>query len=87
MVIAAYAKALEIIPRQLCDNAGFDATDILNKLRQKHVQGGMWYGVDMDTEVSALLTYSLLLTILLILSGSLLLSKPICLPLLLKLLV
>lgn len=46
MVIAAYAKALEIIPRQLCDNAGFDATDILNKLRQKHVQGGLWYGVD-----------------------------------------
>jgi T-complex protein 1 subunit eta len=33
------AKALEIIPRQLCDNAGFDATNILNKLRQKHAQG------------------------------------------------
>lgn len=39
MVIAAFAKALEIIPRQLCDNAGFDATDILNQLRQKHSQG------------------------------------------------
>ncbi|KAK7338915.1 hypothetical protein VNO77_19549 [Canavalia gladiata] len=25
-----------VIPRQLCDNAGFDATDALNKLRQKH---------------------------------------------------
>jgi hypothetical protein len=25
-----------VIPRQLCDNAGFDATDMLNKLRQKH---------------------------------------------------
>ncbi|KAE9459278.1 hypothetical protein C3L33_08818, partial [Rhododendron williamsianum] len=25
-----------VIPRQLCDNAGFDATDVLNKLRQKH---------------------------------------------------
>ena len=25
-----------MIPRQLCDNAGFDATDMLNKLRQKH---------------------------------------------------
>ncbi|RYF44038.1 MAG: hypothetical protein EOO38_18360 [Cytophagaceae bacterium] len=32
----AYAKALEVIPRQLCDNAGFDSTDILNRLRQKH---------------------------------------------------
>ncbi|KAL7258241.1 hypothetical protein ACSBR1_004373 [Camellia fascicularis] len=34
--INSYAKALEVIPRQLCDNAGFDATDVLNKLRQKH---------------------------------------------------
>ncbi|KAI9104542.1 chaperonin Cpn60/TCP-1 family [Phlyctochytrium arcticum] len=50
MIIGAFAKALEIIPRQLCDNAGFDATDILNKLRQKHAQGGTWYGVDMNTE-------------------------------------
>ncbi|XP_023801289.1 T-complex protein 1 subunit eta [Cyanistes caeruleus] len=42
LLIGAYAKALEIIPRQLCDNAGFDATNILNKLRAKHAQGGMW---------------------------------------------
>ena len=39
LLIGAMAKALEIIPRQLCDNAGFDATNILNKLRQKHAQG------------------------------------------------
>lgn len=39
LLISAIAKALEIIPRQLCDNAGFDATNILNKLRQKHAQG------------------------------------------------
>lgn len=39
LAIGAFAKALEIIPRQICDNAGFDATDILNKLRQKHAQG------------------------------------------------
>jgi T-complex protein 1 subunit eta len=39
MIISAFAKAFEIIPRQLCDNAGFDATDILNKLRQKHDHG------------------------------------------------
>ncbi len=38
LLIGAMAKALEIIPRQLCDNAGFDATNILNKLRQKHAQ-------------------------------------------------
>lgn len=39
LIISAIAKALEIIPRQLADNAGFDATNILNRLRQKHAQG------------------------------------------------
>lgn len=38
LLIGAYAKALEVIPRQLCDNAGFDATNILNKLRARHAQ-------------------------------------------------
>jgi T-complex protein 1 subunit eta len=50
LLIAAYAKALEIIPRQLCDNAGFDATNVLNKLRQKHAQGTCWFGVDIRQE-------------------------------------
>ncbi|KAJ3244734.1 T-complex protein 1 subunit eta [Chytriomyces hyalinus] len=51
MIIAAFAKALEVIPRQLCNNAGFDATDILNQLRQKHTQPGcQWYGVDINSE-------------------------------------
>ncbi|CDY47912.1 BnaAnng09440D [Brassica napus] len=41
-----------VIPRQLCDNAGFDATDVLNKLRQKHAMQsgeGASYGVDINT--------------------------------------
>jgi T-complex protein 1 subunit eta len=51
LIIAAMAKALEVIARQLCDNAGFDATNILNKLRQKHAQnGGLWFGVDVMNE-------------------------------------
>ncbi|PSN56289.1 T-complex protein 1 subunit eta [Blattella germanica] len=50
LLIGAIAKALEVIPRQLCDNAGFDATNILNKLRQKHAQGQCWYGVDINKE-------------------------------------
>ncbi|RKP06266.1 T-complex protein 1 subunit eta [Thamnocephalis sphaerospora] len=50
LVIGAFARALEVIPRQLCDNAGFDATDILTRLRQKHAQGGVWYGVDVTNE-------------------------------------
>ncbi|KZT30928.1 hypothetical protein NEOLEDRAFT_1052966 [Neolentinus lepideus HHB14362 ss-1] len=48
LIIASFAKALEIIPRQICDNAGLDSTDILNKLRMKHATGEKWYGVDVD---------------------------------------
>jgi len=50
LVIGAFAKALEIIPRQLCDNAGIDGTDILNKLRMVHARGDIWAGVDVDGE-------------------------------------
>lgn len=32
----SFAKALEIIPRQLCNNAGLDSGEILNLLRQTH---------------------------------------------------
>lgn len=59
LLISAFAKSFEIIPRQLCYNAGFDATDLLNKLRQKHAQGkevfdlyGMLGGSDWDRLVS-----------------------------------
>ncbi|KAK3706845.1 T-complex protein 1 subunit eta [Vermiconidia calcicola] len=49
-IIKAFAKALEVIPRQLCDNAGFDATDILNRLRVEHRKGNVWAGVDFEHE-------------------------------------
>jgi len=48
LLVAAYAKALEVIPRQVAENGGLDATDILNKLRQKHAQGHTWFGVDVN---------------------------------------
>eukprot|EP00049_Salpingoeca_infusionum_P005480 m.92313 g.92313 ORF g.92313 m.92313 type:complete len:560 (-) comp12986_c0_seq1:2456-4135(-) len=53
LLIAAFARAFEVIPRQLCDNAGFDATNILNQLRQKHAQDDYWYGVDVYNETVA----------------------------------
>lgn len=51
LVIAAFARAFELIPRQLADNAGFDSTDILNRLRQKHATAeGKWWGVDIEND-------------------------------------
>lgn len=50
LLIAAFARSFEVTPRELANNAGFDATDILNKLRQKHAQGGKWFGVDIANE-------------------------------------
>ena len=50
LVINGFAKALETIPRTLAENSGMDSTDVLNKLRQKHSQGGeegMWFGVNV----------------------------------------
>lgn len=36
LIINSFAKALEVIPRTISDNAGLDSVDVLNKLRQKH---------------------------------------------------
>lgn len=49
LVINGYAKALEIIPKQLADNSGMDSTDVINKLRQVHTtkDDGIWQGVDV----------------------------------------
>jgi T-complex protein 1 subunit eta len=51
LIVTAYSKALEVIPRQLCDNAGLESTDILAALRRKHAQEGedaRWFGVNIE---------------------------------------
>lgn len=51
LIISSFAKALEVIPRQIAENAGFDSTEILTKLRAKHnSDGGHWFGVDIMNE-------------------------------------
>lgn len=36
LVMNMFAKALEVIPRTIADNAGLDSLDIINKLRTVH---------------------------------------------------
>ncbi|KAH7603302.1 Chaperonins TCP-1 signature 3 [Nakaseomyces glabratus] len=50
LIIHAFAKALEVIPKQLCENAGFDAVELLNKLRLAHSKGEKWFGIDFENE-------------------------------------
>eukprot|EP01029_Cantina_marsupialis_P002361 TRINITY_DN1219_c0_g1_i2.p1 TRINITY_DN1219_c0_g1~~TRINITY_DN1219_c0_g1_i2.p1 ORF type:complete len:581 (+),score=231.72 TRINITY_DN1219_c0_g1_i2:45-1787(+) len=52
-IMLAYGLALEVIPRQLSINAGFDSTQIMAMLRQKHAldnETGHLYGVDIVNE-------------------------------------
>jgi T-complex protein 1 subunit eta len=50
LIITSFAKALEVIPRTICDNAGLDATDVLNKLRMLHAKGETWAGVSVEED-------------------------------------
>lgn len=50
-VITRYAKALEVIPKTLAENAGLDPNDIINKLRRIHAveKDGRFFGVDVNS--------------------------------------
>lgn len=61
MVINSFAKALEVIPRTIADNAGFDSVLVLNKLRQKHAsdeKDGRFFGVDINAHSGIGNTYA-----------------------------
>jgi len=59
LVMNMFAKALEIIPRTIADNAGLDSLDIINRLRNRHCivyfysdkgdQENWYIGVDINT--------------------------------------
>jgi chaperonin GroEL (HSP60 family) len=48
MAIEAFAKALEIIPKVLAENAGLDPIDLLIDLKNKHSKGTMNQNVGID---------------------------------------
>lgn len=59
LIFEAIAKALEIIPYSLCENAGFDSTCILAQLRSLHSQaikqGSVcWHGVDINNDMKTI---------------------------------
>nr|MDO8098944.1 thermosome subunit beta [Candidatus Njordarchaeota archaeon] len=50
LAIEAFAEAMEIIPKSLAENAGFDQLDLLVELRVKHEKpAGKWFGVNVTT--------------------------------------
>ena len=53
--IKAFAEALEVIPRTLAENAGYDATEIVSKLYAAHEQGKRAFGVNIENEESGVM--------------------------------
>jgi thermosome len=50
LAIEAFADAMEIIPKTLAENAGYDQLDLLVDLRAKHEKPtGKWFGVNVYT--------------------------------------
>jgi len=47
--IRAFSEALEVVPRALAENSGFDATKILADLYSAHKSGSPHAGVDIET--------------------------------------
>lgn len=47
VILNAFAKSLEVIPRCLAENAGMDSNEIISKLRKHHAGGDRYYGVDV----------------------------------------
>ena len=49
LAINAFADTLEIIPRTLAENAGYDPIDTLVDLRNKHDKGETWAGINVTS--------------------------------------
>ena len=47
LAIAAFAEAMEVIPRTLSENAGLDPIDMLVTLRAAHDEGKTTYGINV----------------------------------------
>jgi len=48
VAMEAFAQALRQLPTVIADNAGYDSSDLVAKLRAAHVEGRNTYGLDMN---------------------------------------
>ncbi|XP_077121379.1 T-complex protein 1 subunit beta isoform X5 [Ranitomeya variabilis] len=47
VAIESFAKALQMLPTIIADNAGYDSADLVSQLRAAHSEGKATYGLDM----------------------------------------
>jgi len=50
LAVRSYANAIEIVPRTLAENAGFDVLEVIGELRKRHDKGERWAGVHVLSE-------------------------------------
>ncbi|AEA38908.1 t-complex protein1 eta SU (nucleomorph) [Cryptomonas paramecium] len=48
LIVSKYARALEIIPKTICENAGLDFMNMVSKLRYLHTNSLNWAGIDIE---------------------------------------
>jgi len=48
VAIESFAKALRQLPTCIANNAGYDSTELISKLRASHTEGKSTYGLNMD---------------------------------------
>jgi len=51
LAMEAFARALRQIPTIICDNAGFDAAELVSQLRAAHAAGDKLAGIDVRTGI------------------------------------
>ena len=49
IAIEAFARALRMLPTIIADNAGFDSSDLMTRLRAAHSKGPSSAGIDVTT--------------------------------------
>ncbi|XP_075210732.1 T-complex protein 1 subunit beta-like [Lycorma delicatula] len=48
VAMEAFARALQMLPIIIADNAGYDSAQLISELRAAHTQGNETYGLNMD---------------------------------------